>query len=178
MCGGRGGVQSNRAAAERWSPARVIRRAHLLPSVGSVHEAIHVEGCIAAKHVVGSATDPCGEDTEGFAPSVLGTEPVDETLATGVPLKEEDGGLTVGPFEMGVADLGAGGAHDLPGRGLLALYEAGIGEEVLDAGEAGDVVDLVEQREGENASDALAARSGPGQCFAGGVDPSASPRGN
>ena len=55
---------------------------------------------------------------------------------------------------MGVADLVAGCADDLASRGLLALYEAGVGEEVLDAGEAGDVVELVEKGEAKNGPDA------------------------
>ena len=48
-------------------------------------------------------------------------------LAAGVLAEEKDGGLTEGPLEMGVADLGARGAEDLAGRGLLALDQASIG---------------------------------------------------
>jgi hypothetical protein len=55
---------------------------------------------------------------------------------------------------MSVADLGAGRAGDLAGGGLLALDEPGVGEEVLDAGEADGFVDLVEQRETEDTPDA------------------------
>jgi hypothetical protein len=85
---------------------------------------------------------------------MLGAEALDEALASGVLLKKEDGGLAVGPLEVGVTDLGAGRARDLAGRGLLALHEAGVGEKVLDAREALDVVELVEGREGEDPADA------------------------
>jgi hypothetical protein len=128
-----------------------MRRAHPLPSVSSVHEAVHVEGGGSAKHEVGCPTDAGCENTERFAASVLGAETVDETLTGRVLLQKEDGGLAVGPLEMGVADLGAGGAHDLTGRSLLALDEARVGEEVTDTREAPDVMELVEQREGKDA---------------------------
>jgi hypothetical protein len=58
---------------------------------------------------------------------VLGAEAVEVLLAAGVLAEEKDGGLTEGPLEMGVADLGARGAEDLAGRGLLALDQASIG---------------------------------------------------
>ena len=78
---------------------------------GSVrHEAVRVEGCVAAKHEVAGASDSSREDAECFALAVLGTETGEVLLAAWVLAEEEDGSLTEGPFEMGVADLGAGGA--------------------------------------------------------------------
>jgi hypothetical protein len=91
--------------------------AHPLPSVGSVHKAIHVERGVTAKHVVGGTAEASGEDAQGLALPVLGAKSVDEPLAAGVLLKEEDGCLAVGPLEMRVADLVAGGAGDLACRG-------------------------------------------------------------
>lgn len=88
--------------------ARVMRRAHPLPSKASVEESVHVERGGAAEHVVGGTAKTCGEDTEGLTSSVLGAEALDEFLAAWVPPKESDGGLTVGPLEMGVADFVAG----------------------------------------------------------------------
>jgi len=121
--------------------------------VRSVHKAIHIEGRGAAEHVIGGTAEASGEDAQGLALAVLGANAVEKLLARGILLKEEDGGLAVGPLEVGVADLGAGGSGDLSGRGLLALHEAGIGQEVPDAGEAGDVVKLIEEREREDAPD-------------------------
>jgi hypothetical protein len=49
---------------------------------------------------------------------------------------------------MGVADLGASRCVVLAGALAGALHEAGVGGELLDAGEAGDVVDLVQEFQG------------------------------
>ena len=56
---------------------------------------------------------------------------------------------------MDVADLLARGAVALAGGLLGALDQPGVGGEVLDAGEAVDVVDLVEDDEGEDLADAV-----------------------
>ena len=96
-----------------------------------------------------------GEDAQGLSLAELPLETVLETFAFRKVAEDGDGGLTEGPFEMGVADLGAsGGPGPLAGRGLFALDEAGIGGEVLDGGEAADVVDLIEKGEGEDLADA------------------------
>lgn len=120
----------------------------------SVQEAIHVEGRGAAEHEVGSPTDASGENAEGLGATVFGAEPIDAALAGRVLLQKEDSGLGVGPLEMRVSDLGPGGSGDPPCGGLLALHQAGIGEEVLDTGKALDVVELVKEREGEDRPDA------------------------
>ena len=106
------------------------------PPEESVHEAVHVEVCSASEHVVAGAAEVSGEDAECLAFAVLGAEAVDVLLAAGVLPEKEDSGLTEGPLEMGVADLGAGGADNLAARGLLALDETSIGHESLDALEA------------------------------------------
>ena len=55
---------------------------------------------------------------------------------------------------MYVADLGAGRTGPLAGRRRFAFDEASIGSESLDGLEATDVVDLVEEGEGEDLPDA------------------------
>jgi hypothetical protein len=55
---------------------------------------------------------------------------------------------------MEVADLCAGGAGNLAGRGGWSLHETNVGEGILDTGKARDVVELVEQGESEDAPDA------------------------
>ena len=67
--------------------------------------------------------------------------------------KEQHGGFRKGPFEMGIADFGAGGAVTFP-SGLLASFDqATIRDKILDPGEALNVMDFVEQHETENLAD-------------------------
>ena len=67
--------------------------------------------------------------------------------------QEQDGGFREGPFEMDVADLAAGGADPLACGFFGTLDQAGIGGKVLNAGEAADVVDLVEDCHGQDLAD-------------------------
>lgn len=56
-------------------------------------EAIHIEGRGAAEHEVGRTTESGGENAERLALAVLGAQTLDEALASGVLLEEEDRGL-------------------------------------------------------------------------------------
>ena len=95
-----------------------------------------------------------GEDGEGFGLAVLGGSAGEPLLSVGVAPEEEDGRFGEGPLEVSVADLAA------PGAGALACGEPGasdepsVGGEVLDGGEASDVVDLVEDDEREDLANA------------------------
>ena len=94
------------------------------------------------------------QDREGFGLAVAGPESLLEHLGRRVGSEEEDGRLGEGPLEMDVADLASARTQALA-RGLLgALDEPGVGGEVLDAREAVNVVDLVEDRQGEDLADA------------------------
>src|SRR5512145_2706360 len=77
----------------------------------------------------------------------------EKRLARGALGEEQHGCLREGPLQVRVADLGASGAAHLPGRALLALHQPAVGREVLDALEAADVVDFVEDRQGEDLVD-------------------------
>jgi len=144
---------SNQAKQVRPGATPVMRRAHPLPSIGSVHESIHIEGCRTLEHVVGRTAEAGGQDAERLALAMLGADALEQTLASRVLLEEADCDLAEGPLEMGVADLVSRRSEHLAGRGLLALHQPGIGEEVLDPGKALDVVELVEERESEDGAD-------------------------
>ena len=79
-------------------------------------------------------------------------------LSFGVVAKEEGRGLREGPLQMDVADLGSSGSELLARRAVLALHEPRVREKVLDAWEAADVVDLVEDRERQDLADARGYR--------------------
>ena len=55
---------------------------------------------------------------------------------------------------MRVPDLRSSRSEPLAGGAVLALHEARVGQEVLDSGEAMDVVDLVEDRQRQDLPDA------------------------
>src|SRR4030042_930084 len=65
-----------------------------------------------------------------------------------------------GPLQIGIAHLPPALADDLPRRAVLALHQPAVGRELLDAREALDIVDLVQDREGQDLPD---ARDGPEQ---------------
>ena len=183
------GVQSTAGAAgpladDRCARSRTQRRAWLAGSsparptrlqlgVGltrsapsSRHELLSVKQGPPLQHVVGGAADLVGEDGQSLPLSVLSLELLQEGLALGVLPEEQDGGLGEGPLQVDVADLLAPRPELLAGGLLRALDQAGVGGEVLDGGEALDVVDLVEDCQGEDLAD---AREGAEPVEGGGV---------
>ena len=63
-------------------------------------------------------------------------------------------GLAEGPLEVGVADLLAARSLHLAGTLVAAPHQPRIRQEVADLREAGDGVDLVEQDQSEDRTDA------------------------
>ena len=74
-------------------------------------------------------------------------------LGAFVSSQEETSGFGEGPLKVDVADFVVFGAGLFPGGFSRAFDQAGVGDEVLDPGEAMDIVDLVEEDEGEDLSD-------------------------
>jgi hypothetical protein len=82
------------------------------------------------EHEVDGAPDASGEDAERLALAVTTLEPVQMGLAAGVVPQEEYRGLTEGPLQVGVADLGASSAAGaLAVARVLAPDEAAVGAE-------------------------------------------------
>ena len=79
-----------------------------------------------------------------------------------------DGGFAEGPAEIGIAEFGPAQAFDFAGAGDGAFDQAAIGEEIFDAGKAGDIADFVEDGQAEVIAD---ARGGfeQGEVAAGGL---------
>ena len=96
-----------------------------------------------------------GEDGEGLGFTVFLLESFFELQPLGVSPEKEDGSFGEGPLEVGVADLLPGSAVAFAGGFLGALDEASVGDEVLDAWEAADVVDFVKDDQGEDGTDAV-----------------------
>src|SRR5262249_52855644 len=82
-------------------------------------------------------------------------------LAAGQPLfgllalaEKQAGCRGEGPLQVGVADLVAAGALLLAGRLVAAADQPSVGEKRADLGEAANVMNLVQQDQGQNLADA------------------------
>ena len=94
------------------------------------------------------------QDGKGFRFSMFALQASQEFLAFRVVAEKQDSRFREGPLEMNVADLFAGEPIVLPGRLATALHQATIGDKLLHPLEARDVMDLVENGQGQDFSDA------------------------
>jgi len=139
--------------------APVRHGAHSPPSVPACsssigQEAFHLEGSFSFEHEVDGASELVGEDGERLSLSVFSLEALAPFLQFVTFPQHEEDRFAEGPAEMSVADLGPAGSRALAGGCVRAFHEACVRGEVLDSREAVDVVDLVENRQGEDLSDA------------------------
>jgi hypothetical protein len=122
------------------------------PVVVLVHlqEGFLIEVRSSSHHVVDGTTESVAENAECLALVVFTGEALEVGLhAVGFP-DEQKGGFADGPLEVGVADLLVRRhAAGLAGRGLRWADEAAVRAKLLYAIEAADVVDLIEEDEGE-----------------------------
>lgn len=72
----------------------------------------------------------------------------------GVPIKSAESGHAQRRPGVRIAEFGPALAFDLAGAGDGAFDQTAIGEEIFDAGEAGDVADLVQDGQAEVIADA------------------------
>ena len=72
-----------------------------------------------------------------------------EFLSFRVVAEKQDGRFREGPLEVNVADLFAGEAIVLSSRLATALHQTAVGDKLLHPREASDVMNLVENRQGQ-----------------------------
>src|SRR4030095_14604395 len=77
-----------------------------------------------------------------------------EFLSFGVVAEKQDSRFREGPLEVNVADLFAGEPIVFPSRLATALDETTIGDKLLHTGETRDVMNLVENGQGQDLADA------------------------
>jgi len=75
------------------------------PSVGD--EAVHVESGLLFENEVGGPAELDGQDTQGLPLGMFPPQALQIVLPWGIVFEEADGGLTEGPLEMDIADLGS-----------------------------------------------------------------------
>src|SRR4030095_6629733 len=77
-----------------------------------------------------------------------------QLLSFRVVVEKQDSRFREGPLEVNVADLLAGEAIVLPSRLATALDESTVGDKRVYPREAGDVMELVENGQGQDLADA------------------------
>src|SRR5262245_37373426 len=75
-------------------------------------------------------------------------------LSFRVVAEKQDRGFREGPLEVNVANLFAGESIVLPGRLTTALHQTTVGDKLLYTREATDVVNFVENGQGQDLTDA------------------------
>ena len=85
-----------------------------------------------------------GQDRKGLGLSMFFSKLLDVALGGWVRAKKEHGSFGESPLQVDVPDLCAAGSESFSRGALLAFDESSIGGKVLDALEAGDIVNLVE----------------------------------
>jgi hypothetical protein len=107
-----------------------------------------------AEQVVDGPAQACGEGAQGPRLAAFLLPACQPALGRLAGAQEQGGRLGEGPLEVGVADLVPSGAFLLAGRLVGAAHQPGVGQELAGGAEAADVVDLVEQDQGQDGADA------------------------
>ncbi len=128
---------------------------------------------VSFEHIVDGAGQFDAELVQGPGFAVFGFDRVRVVGGGGEFSFVQEGGLAEGPAEIGVADLAlSGGGALLAVAGVGTLGESCIGEKVTARGEAVDGSDLIEDRQGEDVTDAggrLESKKGIGVVSLGGL---------
>jgi hypothetical protein len=120
----------------------------------SGHEPLQLEGPAPQQHVVDGAAQFGRQNAQGLPLAVLLFKPREILLSHRVASQKQGGGFGEGPLEMDIPHLGSGQLFCLAGRFMRPLDQASVGEKVLDPGEPAEVVNLVEQGQREDLTDA------------------------
>ena len=118
------------------------------------HEAVDIKDLLGVQHVVEGAAQLLGQGRIGLGFAQLGRQPLQVGVEALVLLGGQHGGLGEGPLQPGVAGLGITRAAALVVRRLHGAAQAGIGAELLAGVEAFDGVDLLQDGQGNDDTDA------------------------
>ena len=105
------------------------------------------------EHTIDRPTQFGGEDRQGLALTMAGSELRQVGLGGLIVLEKEPRRFRDRPREMGVADLLAAGAVPFAMRFLSTLDQAAGGDERLAPGEAGDRLALIAHHQGQDVAD-------------------------
>ena len=116
-------------------------------------EAVHVERGLSQQHRIRCSSDLVGQDAKGLSFPVFSFQTLREDLTRTVLPQKENRRFREGPLQVYVADLRAAGPKIATAGALGAFDQPCVQCEVLYAGEAAYVVDLVEQSQSDDRPD-------------------------
>ena len=124
-----------------------------LAGAGGGEELGGVERLAAPEHVVHRPRELVSHERQRLPLAVLLGQAGHVSLGDGIPAQAEDGGLGERPLQMGVADLRTCVPVVLAVGLLGAFHQPAVGHELLHPREAVDIVDLVEEHQGQDLAD-------------------------
>jgi hypothetical protein len=107
---------------------------------------------LALKDMIDGSCELMSQDGQGLGGTMFPGQFIPAGYCLRISAEEKDCGFGEGPFQMGIADLLSGGAHDLSCRFLRALYESAVGGKVLYPGKTVDIMDLIEDDQAQDSS--------------------------
>lgn len=131
--------------------APVRRRAHPLFSLHR-YKSFQIERLLSKKHVEDGSAELGGQDAQAFALPVFLLDASKVLGSRGIPSEKQSRSFREGPLEVGVAHLASRGFRRLAGGLMPSLDQARIGQKVLHAFKALQVIDLVKQSQSQNLS--------------------------
>ena len=112
------------------------------------------KGLLSLEHVIDGPTEFLRNDRESLGFALFIRQLMLKTFRIVLIAKENDRRLAESPLQMSVADLIVAAVGALAGGFMGAFDQPCVGDKVHDFGEPGDVVDLVEEDECEDRTDA------------------------
>jgi hypothetical protein len=138
-----------------------------------LEERLPLESHLAVEHVIDGPGQLMGQHGQGVAFVMCFLQTGEVWLRWRMVSQKQDRGFRKGPFEVGIAALGARGAQAFAGGFLGPFDQTALGGKILYPGEAVDIMDFVAQHEAEDVADAghgLQQIQGVGVMMFGGVD--------
>jgi hypothetical protein len=115
-----------------------------------MEELVYINGRLALDHIIDSPCQLVRQDGQRFPLAACFLHAGQVFLPGGIVAQEQNGDLGKGPLEVAVANFFARRAQSLASGFLGTLDQTPIGDNILHPGEAGNVVDFVEQHEAED----------------------------
>ncbi len=131
----------------------VRRRAHPCRSISTIQKSFHIESLLAPEHVIHSASQFVSQSGQCFRLAMLVFQTGQVGLSLRVVAEEPYGGFRECPLQMRIADLSTGRAVNFAGRFFLRFHQTAVGHEILHAGEARDVMNLIQKHKPKNLAD-------------------------
>src|SRR5688572_20461257 len=125
--------------------------ARLLSSLNR-YKPLQLEGAAPQQHVVGGPPQLSRQNAQSLSLSMLLLQSGEILLRRRVAPQEKRGRFGESPLEVDIAHFASSPFFRLAGRLMDSLYQAGVGEKILDSREAAEVVNLIKQGQRKDLS--------------------------